>query len=256
MIRLKTESEIAVLRAGGRRLASIISRLAAEVAPGVITGSLDESARRLIADGGDEAAFLGYQPAGAATPYPAALCVSVNDEVVHGIPGARPLWPGDIVTLDLGLRHQGLYTDMAVTVPVGAATPAASDLLLATREALRAGVAAARPGARLGDIGAAISAAAKRRGLGVVRDFGGHGVGFAVHEEPLVPNYGSAGRGLKLSPGLVLAIEPMFTLGEPAVRVRDDGYTVATADGGLSAHYEQTVAVTADGPEILTPIDF
>lgn len=252
MIRLKSEAEIALLAEGGRRLGTILQRLAKEVRPGVKTKQLDQLAHELIVAAGDEPSFLGYRPTGARRPYPASLCVSVNEEVVHGIPGERVIQVGDIVSLDLGLRHQGLYTDAAITVPVGPVAPVNDKLLRGTAEALAAGIAAAVPGGHLGDIGAAVSAVAGRYGFGLVRELGGHGVGFKIHEEPLVPNEGERGQGPVLRPGLVIAIEPMLTTDSPLTRTTEDGYTIVTRDGSWSAHFEHTIAITASGPQILT----
>lgn len=249
---LKTPEEIEKLRAGGRRLAQIIAELTRVVQSGVTTAELDGLAREKIKAAGGRPSFLNYQPVGAKCPFPAALCVSVNDEVVHGIPGARVLVDGDLVSLDLGLEYDGMFTDMAVTVPVGKVGAPAAKLIRVTARALQLGIAAARPGARLGDIGAAIERFVRRQGFGLVCEFGGHGVGLAVHEEPEVPNYGRAGEGPGLVPGLVLAVEPMVTARDGAVAIAPDGFTVRTKDGGLAAHFEHTVAITEQGPEILT----
>jgi methionyl aminopeptidase len=253
-MRVKTETEIKILREGGRRLAAILHALAVAVKPGVTGLELDALAQQLIRESGDEAAFLNYQPEGAPAPYPNALCVSVNNEVVHGIPNNKPLELGDVVSLDLGLKHQGLFTDMAVTLIVGGteARGEAKALIEATQAALAAGVAAARAGGYVGDIGAAVSKAAKKGGYGLVTELGGHGVGKAVHEEPMIPNRAKAGTGEKLEVGMVLAIEPMLTLGRGAVTFMPDGYLVKTADGSLAAHCEQTILVTTGEPEILT----
>lgn len=251
-IKLKTAAEVAMLRAGGRILAEILNYLALQVKPGLTTAALDESARSLIAARGGEPSFLNYRPAGSRLAYPAALCVSLNEEIVHGLPGPRALVEGDIVTLDLGLKYQGLFTDMALTLPVGTVSAPAKRLIAATAEALTAGIKAIKPGGRVGDISAAIERVAKRERFGVVTDLAGHGVGYAVHEEPYVPNWGPAGGGESLRPGLVLAIEPMFTLGRGRTRLLADGFTFVTADGSLSAHWEKTVVVTTGGVEILT----
>jgi methionyl aminopeptidase len=253
MIAKKDASALAALREGGRRLSAILAAVAQAARPGVSTAELDKLARTLVAAGGDEPAFLNYRPAGVLRPYPAALCASVNDEVVHGIPGERRLAAGDIISLDLGLKHAGLFTDMAFTISVGDPKPAVKRLLQAGRQALEAGIAELKPGARVGDVGAAISASAKRQGYAVVRELGGHGVGYKIHEEPLVPNHGRRGRGERLEAGMVLAIEPMLAVGRPEVVYDDDDYTVRTADGQLAVHFEQTVAVTEGGFEILTP---
>lgn len=252
MIKAKTPAEIATLREGGRRLALILHKLASSVKPGVKTADLDKLARDLIKQGGDEASFLNYQPRGAPAPYRFALCVSVNDEVVHGMPSERILQNGDIASLDLGLKHGGLFTDMAITVPVGEISRGAQELLVATKRALERGIAVAKPGAHVSDIGAAIEAVARKHGYGLVRDLGGHGVGYRVHEEPMIPNYGPAGEGPIIQPGWVLAIEPMFNLGDWRVKFLTDGYMVKTADGSLSAHFEQTIVITENGSEVLT----
>lgn len=254
MIRIKTENEIVLLREGGKRLASVLAEVAKAVKPGVSSGELDALAIKLISELGDKPSFLHYKPAGAVRPFPAALCVSINDEVVHGIPSDRKLEEGDVVGLDLGLNHGGLFTDHAVTVPVGEVGPAEKKLIAATKEALSVAIKVARSGNTLGDIGAAIQEVAKRNGLGIVRDLGGHGVGNKVHEEPTIANYGKKGTGLKLKAGMVLALEPMFNLGVDDVDFLPDGYTVKTADGSLSAHFEHTIVITYTGAEILTKI--
>lgn len=253
-MKLKSENDIKILREGGHRLATILKKVAERVAPGVSTLELDTYAYELITLGGDEPAFLRYKPAGVRIPYPASLCVSINSEVVHGIPRKnRIIEEGDVVTVDLGLKHGGLFTDHAVTVIAGKNKNAeALRLVEATRVALDAGIKAIRPGARIGDIGAAIEAVAKREGLGIVRILSGHGVGFAVHEDPYVPNYGKVGTGEKLVPGMVIAIEPMLTLGTDKVVLERDQYTYTTKDGSLAAHFEHTVAITEKGAEILT----
>lgn len=252
MIKLKTEADIEILRAGGRRLGAILASLAKKVAPGVTTADLDDYAQELIKQGGDTAAFLNYRPHGARLAYPAALCVSINDEIVHGIPSKRVIKDGDLVSLDLGLKHQGLITDAAITVPAGEIGPEVRRLLDGTKEALAVAIKAARVGKTVGDIGAAAEAVAKRYGLGVVRDLAGHGVGYQVHEEPNVPNFGRSGDGPELRPGLVIAIEPMFTLGKEETKLQSDGFTFVTKDGSLAAHFEHTIVVTKSGPEILT----
>jgi methionyl aminopeptidase len=246
-------AELEILRAGGRRLSAVLAAVGQAVRPGITTGELDQLARQLIAAGGDEPSFLNYQPAGAYYPFPAALCVSVNEEVVHGLPGPRVLRSGDIVSLDLGLKHQGLFTDMAITVPVGEVSAAAERLLQETRRALARGIAAARAGERVGVIGAAVEAWALQNNLGLVRDLGGHGLGRRIHMPPQVPNYGPAASGPRLKPGQVIAIEPMLTLGADEVIFLPDGYTVKTADDSLAAHFEQTVLITPAGAEIITP---
>ena len=250
---LKSPEEVTILRVGGKKLGFILADLVLAARPGVTTRSLDSLARDLIRVAGGEPAFLNYRPAGAPSPFPAALCVSVNDEVVHGLPGDRRLEAGDLVGLDLGLKYQGLYTDMAVTVAVGEVSTEAQALLDITRKALSAGIAAAKAGATTGDIGFAVSAVIPdRQKYGIVTEFGGHGVGHRVHEPPEIPNVGIHGAGERLIPGLVIAIEPMITIGDGAVVTANDGWTVKTKEGGLAAHFEHTVLVTDGEPEILT----
>lgn len=249
---IKNASEIASLREGGRRLGAVLRLVAVAAEPGVTTGVLDELARTEIVKGGDKPAFLNYKPGGAKRAFPATLCVSVNDEVVHGIPGDRVLAEGDVVGLDLGLIHKGLFTDSAVTVIVGKGDNKAKELLQATKASLLAGIAAAKGGNFIGDIGAAIEPYAHKAGYGIVRELGGHGVGYEVHEMPYVPNYGRAGSGPVLQPGMVLAIEPMFTEGDEAIRLAPDQFTYVTRDGSRSAHFEHTVLITEGAPEILT----
>lgn len=253
MIRLKSEKEIETMREGGRRHASILREVAAAAVPGVSTKALDILARKLIKDGGDKAAFLNYTPEGVSYPYPAALCVSINDEVVHGIPNKDVLLEeGDIVSLDLGLVHKGLITDGAITVPVGKVSKEASALMNATREALERAVKAAKVGNTTGDIGHAVESFVKPLGYGIVKILSGHGVGYEVHEDPYIPNYGKAGSGEKLVAGMVIAIEPMLNIGSGEVCVTDDEYTYITDDATLSAHFEHTVAITEAGPVVLT----
>ncbi|MBU6231247.1 type I methionyl aminopeptidase [Patescibacteria group bacterium] len=254
MITLKTKEEIAILREGGKRHAAILRELASMVKPGLRAQELEDRARGSITAGGDSSAFLDYQPAGASRPYPAALCVSVNDEVVHGIPneGEKILQEGDIVSIDLGLVHKGMITDAAITVPVGQVSADLQKLLEITKKALMAGIKAAKGGKRVGDISSAIQREAIPYGYGVVEELSGHGVGYKVHEDPFVPNFGEAGKGEALTPGMVLAIEPMFNLGGKEVELGPDGYTFRTADGSPSAHFEHTVVITKSGAEILT----
>lgn len=252
MIIIKTESEIARLRKGGPILADILRKVAKKVAPGVTTGELNEYAHELITKAGHKPAFLGYQPHGQDYPYPASLITSVNAEVVHGIPGNRVLKEGDIVALDLGLNYEGVFLDHAITVPVGAINPKDKELMAVTEEALYKGIEAIKPGATVGDIGHAIESYVKPYKLGIVRTLSGHGVGRAIHEDPYVPNYGRPGKGAKLEPGMVIAIEPMITRGSEEIVVMRDGYTLKTSDNSRSAHFEHTVLVTEDGAEILT----
>ncbi len=253
MIRLKSKKEIEVLKEGGKRHAEILKLVAQTVRPGISTKSLDILAQKLIKEGGDKPAFLGYTPEGVSYPYPAALCVSINDEVVHGIPDKDVfLEEGDIVSLDLGLKHKGLITDGAITVPVGKISNVAKELLKVTKKALDLAVKAAKPGNTTGDIGHAVESFVKPLGYGIVRILSGHGVGYSVHEDPYIPNYGTPGRGEKLVPGMVIAIEPMLNLGTGVVCSTDDEYTYVTKDGKISAHFEHTVAITEKGPIVLT----
>ncbi len=250
---IKTQKEIEILREGGKRLAKILHEVGNIVAPGVTTRELDQYARKLIEESGDTAAFLNYKPYGAKYPYPAALCTSVNNEIVHGIPSKnRILNEGDIISLDLGLKHKGMFTDHAVTVPVGKISPASKKLLQITESALEQGISAARGGARVGDIGFAIEEYLKPHRYGIVRELAGHGVGREIHEDPYVPNYGKRGTGELLKPGMVIAIEPMVNEGTAHVVLLDDGYTYCTQDGKRSAHFEHTILITEGDPEILT----
>jgi len=252
MIIIKTEKEIEVMREAGKRHAIILEKLAKMVKPGVSTWELDVAAETMIRDYGDIPAFKGYKPDGADYPFPGSLCVSVNDEVVHGIPAKdRILEEGDVVSLDLGLKHEGLFTDAAITVPVGKVSNQLNELLMVTEEALQIGIDAAQIGNTTGDIGHAIESFVNKR-FGIVEGFSGHGVGRKIHEDPYIPNYGKAGTGTKLVAGMTVAIEPMLNLGKKRVEILDDGYTVVTADGHPSAHFEHTIAITEKGPEILT----
>lgn len=250
---IKTAEEIEKLKVGGQILARILSQTAERARPGVSTSKLEEFVREEIQKAGAEPAFLGYGGGRGVKPYPAALCVSINDEVVHCIPNKkRILKDGELVSLDLGVKYEGLFTDAATTVAIGKVSPDAEKLLSATREALEEGIKQVRPGNHIGDIAAAVEAVGKRENLGVIRDLVGHGVGHAVHEEPSVPNFGRAGTMEELKPGMVLAIEPMFTLGGYKINFLDDGWSVVTADNSLAAHFEATVAVTEDGHIVLT----
>lgn len=252
---LKTKKEIDIVRVGGKRLAFVLSEVSKIVKPGILTKELDELAEKLIREGGDEPAFLNYTPDGSGRPYPATLCVSVNNEVVHGIPGNRELKEGDIVGLDLGLKHGGFFVDAAVTVPVGKIESAVQKLIDTTKESLMAGISAVRAGGRIGDISAAVESVADRDKFGIVRILGGHAVGKHVHETPFVPNYGKAGTGPELKEGMLYAIEPMFNEGGDEVYLdRKDGYTFRTLDGSRSAHFEHTILVTKKGAEILTKL--
>ncbi|OHA86944.1 MAG: type I methionyl aminopeptidase [Candidatus Zambryskibacteria bacterium RIFCSPLOWO2_01_FULL_35_19] len=256
MIKYKTEEEIAIMREGGKIHARILKEVAKKVKSGVKTDALNTYAEGLIDEAGGTASFLGYQPYDAKKPYPASLCVSINEEIVHGIPndgGGRILFEGDIVTLDLGLTYKGLITDAAITVPVGKIDKRAEELMRATKEALDKGINAMRLHGHIGDIGDAIMQVAIKYGFGVVEGLSGHGVGYSVHEEPYVPNKANRGEGPELKEGLVIAIEPMFSLGSRDIKKLSDGYTFITRDKSLSAHFEHTVAMGYDGKiEILT----
>lgn len=251
---IKNDTERANLIEAGKRLAGVLQALKAKVAPGVTTEELDDLAEQLIRDGGDEPCFLGYTPEGAPRPYPATLCVSVNDEIVHGIPNETPrtLKEGDIVGLDLGLAHEGVIVDSAITVAVGQIDPVSQKLLYATENALAAGIAAAKPGSHVGDIGAAIQAEIEGAGFTVVKQLGGHGVGERVHEEPFIPNYGRPGEGEELVEGMVLALEPIAAAGKAGVTLASDGYTYRTKDGSRSAHFEHTILIEKGGAKIIT----
>lgn len=249
---IRTQEERNAILEAGRRLGVILDEVARAVRPGITTEELDELSERLIREGGDTPAFKGYSPEGASYPYPAALCISVNDEVVHGIPGDRRLQEGDIVSLDLGLIHRGLIVDSAVTVPVGKADSQSYALMDTTQAALAAAIAAARPGARVGDISHATEAAFKGTGFSVVKVLGGHGVGRAVHEEPFIGNAGHAGTGPEIVAGMVLALEPIANAGKGHVVMLDDDYTFATADHSRSAHFEHTILVDEDETLVLT----
>lgn len=253
-IRLKNDKEIEILIEGGRRHAEILSILSGLVEPGISTLILEEEALRLVKEKGDRAAHLGYTPRGAERPFPAALCVSINDEIVHGIPNenVRIVNDGDIVSLDLSLEHNGMITDAAITVPCGAIDDESKRLLEVTRKALYAGIKMAMPGNSIGDIGEAITRSVRPSGFSIAEDLAGHGVGFEIHEEPYVPNFGTKGKGEKLVPGLVIAIEPMVAVGKPGIKTLADGYTISTIDGSRSAHFEHTVAIGLKGNIILT----
>lgn len=251
---VSSDTERADLYEGGKRLAAVLRALRAKVVPGVTAEELDALAERLIREGGDEPCFLGYTPEGAERPYPAALCVSINDEVVHGIPNesAKVLKEGDIVGLDLGLTHNGIVVDAAITVPVGEVSGESKKLMHATERALAAGISQAVPGNHAGDISNAIQKEIERAGFKVVKELGGHGVGDAVHEEPFIPNFGRPGSGALLTEGMVLALEPIASAGKAAVILAPDGYTFRTKDGSRSAHFEHTILLEKSGARIVT----
>ncbi len=250
-IPIKTRREIELMREACRHVGEILLELREMAAPGITTQALDEYAEKAISQRGVVSSFKNYDPHGL-PKYPAVLCVSVNDEIVHGIPGPRELEEGDIVGLDFGVSVGGFHGDSAVTVPVGAVGPETQKLIDVTRDALLCGIEQMVPGHRLSDIGHAIQNRVESEGFSVVRVFAGHGVGEKLHEPPWIPNYGKAGRGPRLMPGMVFAIEPMVDMGRPDVRMLDDEWTAVTADGSLSAHFEHTILVTEDGPEALT----
>jgi methionyl aminopeptidase len=249
MIRLKTEREIGKIRESCRILAEVMEKIVAAVAPGVTTKDLDAYARELIKARGAKPAFLGYMG------YGAALCTSVGSEVIHGIPGKRTLQDGEIISLDLGLDYHGYFSDQAVTVPVGSVSEEVRQLMKVTEECLYLAIEQAKSGNRMNDISRAVWNHATAHGYGVVHEYCGHGVGFSQHEDPQVPNYIGRGPNPRLKPGMVLAIEPMINLGTGDVDLLDDGWTVVTGDGKLSAHFEHTVALFEDRTEILTKLD-
>lgn len=250
MIEIKSRSEVESMRRASGIVAEILVELVEMVRPGLTTAALDAAAEARIARLGAKPAFKNYRVGDSI--FPAVLCTSVNEEIVHGIPSGRTLAEGDIIGLDFGVIYEGYYADSAVTVPVGRIDPRSERLIATTRRCLDAAIEQLRPGRRIGDVGAAVQAIAEAEGYGVVRDFVGHGIGRALHEDPQVPNFGIAGRGRSLKPGMVLAVEPMINEGTPAVRVLADGWTAVTADGKRSAHFEHTVAITEDGPWVLT----
>ena len=249
MITRKSAEEIDRMRRAGRLVGHTLSRVVEAVRPGVALLELDALAERVIRDGGGIPSFLGYHG------FPATLCLSPNDWIVHGIPNGYVLQEGDILSVDCGAIVEGWHGDAAVTVPVGEVDAAARGLIETTERAMWAGIAQVRAGNRLSDIGHAVEQVAAAHGYGVVREYVGHGIGTRMHEEPQVPNYGRPGRGLRLEVGLALAIEPMVNEGGPESRVLDDGWTVVTRDGSRSAHFEHTVAITPQGPEVLTLLD-
>lgn len=250
VVTLKSAREIAIMRRSGKITAAVLTGLMQAARAGMTTGELDRMAEAGIRERGGIPTFKGYRG------FSGSICASVNDQVVHGIPGERVLHDGDLLSIDIGTTFEGYVSDSAVTIPIGKVSQAAQRLLDVTQECLMIGIAAMQVGNHLGDIGAAVQGHAEKHGYGVVRELVGHGVGREMHEEPQVPNYGKAGSGLELRPGLVLAIEPMITQGSPKVAIEKDGWTVVTADGKLSAHFEHSIAVTSEGPRILTLREF
>jgi methionyl aminopeptidase len=252
-IPIKTRREIEAMRVVSRHTAEILVELRGLVEPGITTADLDRHARKCISDRGLVSSFLDYDPADL-PPYPAVVCVSVNEEIVHGIPGSRRIKTGDIVSIDFGVELEGVHGDSALTVSVGDVSEETERLIDVTHESLYRGIGEMVPGRRLSDIGCAVQKHAEDGGFSVVRQFVGHGIGHQMHELPQVPNYGRGGRGPRLLPGMVFAIEPMVNVGTHKVRVLDDEWTAVTADGALSAHFEHTVLITEDGPEVLTKV--
>jgi len=253
--RRKTAAEIRAMRESGRMLAQVLELLQQKIAAGMTTGELDQIARKELAALGGEPAFLGYKPEPGGSGFPGVLCVSVNDEIIHGVPSNdRVLQDGDLVGLDFGVRYNGMITDAAITVGVGKVSAEADRLITATQEALAAGVAAVHGGGRVGEISAAVQARLDRDQLGIVELFSGHGVGHELHEDPAIFNFGPASQGPRLQAGQTIAIEPMATLGSGEVVMSKDGWTIKTADGTLGAHFEHTVSVTEAGGEILTQL--
>ena len=249
---IKSGTEVAALQEAGRLNAEVRQILREAVRPGITGRELDELAKREIAARGAEPTFVDYAPAGK-PPYPGAICFSVNDELVHGIPGDRALVDGDIVSVDLGVTYEGWVSDAAFTAGVGTISAEAEELLRATEDSLQRGIEAAKAGARLGDVSFAIGNAAGA--FGIIDEYGGHGVGREMHEEPHILNMGKRGTGLQLKPGMVLALEPMFALGHPRTSEGDDRWTVSMRDGSLSAHFEETIAITDGEPLVLTQIE-
>jgi methionyl aminopeptidase len=253
VVEFKTPGEIDAMHAAGQVVARILAAVRAQAAPGVPLADLDATTRDILAEARATSPFLGYHPGFASCPYPAAICASVNDAALHGIPGRYRLADGDLLSIDCGATLDGWAADAAISVQVGHQRPADTRLIAATAQALQAGIAAAVPGGRLSDISAAIGAVGHGARYGVCTNFGGHGIGREMHQDPHIPNAGRPGRGLHLEPGLVLAIEPWFLAGGADVAVIDrDGWTVRSADGSRAAHVEHTVAITNDGPRILT----
>jgi methionyl aminopeptidase len=252
MVTRKSRSEIERMRRAGRVVGEVLDLIEAELRPGVSTAHLDAIAEAHIRQSGATPSFKGYPGINPRRPFPASVCISIDDEIVHGIPGSRTIRAGQIVSVDAGAIVDGWHGDAARTFFMGEPPPEVADLITLTRDAMLAGIAAAVVGNHIEDISAAVEAVARSRGLGVIRQFVGHGIGTAMHEEPQVPNFRTGRPGRKLEPGLCLAIEPMFTLGGYDTRMQPDDWTVVTADGSLAAHFEHSIAVTEDGPRILT----
>ncbi len=253
MITLKSEAELKKMRRAARIVAEVLKGMREWVKPGVTTAELDELAESLIRDRNAVPSFKGYPP-GSAHPFPASICASVNEELVHGIPGPRVLQEGDIFSVDVGAILDAYHGDAAITLPVGQISPEAQSLLDVTEGALYAGIDAARVGNRSGDISAAIQTYVESQGYNVVREYTGHGIGREMHEDPQVPNHGQPGRGVRLRKGMTIALEPMVLAGDSSVKVMDDHWAVVSRDGGLTAHFEHTIAITDGEAEILTRI--
>jgi methionyl aminopeptidase len=253
MVEIKTAGEIQAMRAAGRLVAQILAAIQDQAKAGMRLAELDELARGVLARAGATSPFLGYQPGFAPVPFPAVICTSVNDAALHGIPTRYRLVEGDLLSVDCGAVLDGWAGDAAISFTIGPAEPPDARLIATAGDALRAGIAAAVPGGRIGDISAAIGAVGRTGGYGICTDFGGHGIGRAMHEEPHIPNEGRPGRGRRLVPGLVVAIEPWFLAGgKDSYQIDDDGWTIRSGDGSRAAHVEHTVAITAVGPQVLT----
>ena len=256
MIQIKTDDEIVLMRAAGLVVGRTLEALAAAAAPGVTTGELDALAESMIRSAGAVPSFLGYRPHPSVPPFPGSICASVNDQVVHGIPGDRVLAEGDVISIDCGAIVDGWHGDAAITVAVGQVPPEVTELMRVTEGSMWAGFAAARLGGRVSDISHAVESYVRERGgYGILEEFTGHGIGTAMHQPPNVPNYGRPGRGPKLERGLALAVEPMVTLGSRHTALDDDEWTVVTEDGSWAAHFEHTFTLTPNGPWVLTALD-
>jgi methionyl aminopeptidase len=252
VIRIKSEKEIEAMRAGGKILARVLREVSAAALPGVLLTELDDLAGKLIDEAGAEPSFRGYRPSGESEPYPGNICLSVNDEVVHGIPRSIALKESDLLNIDVGVHYRGFHTDSAVTVGIGKVSPTAHKLIKVTREALKRAILLVKPGTTLGDVGHSIEEHVTQNNFSVVENLVGHGIGEKLQEEPVVPNFGVRGEGIELEEGMVIAIEPMVSAGKGHIVLAEDGFTYKTADGSLAAHFEHTVAVTRNGNLILT----
>ena len=249
---VKTQEEIQILREGGRKLAAVLDTLKRELSDGVSAEALDRLAEKLIREAGGEPSFKGYQGAKDKYPYSATVCFSINDEVVHGLPDGKKIKDGDIIGLDIGMKYKNLFTDMAQTIGIGKIDESGERLIRVTKETLDFAISKVRPGIKTGDLGEAIQNFVESRGFGVVRNLVGHGVGYQVHEEPQIPNWGKSGTGLELVEGMVIAIEPMVTEGDYNLKLAKDGWTWKTKDGKRAAHFEHTLVITKTGAEVLT----